>query len=69
MNTNLNHEIGTNAGTVYRFLFDHEAATATTLKKETGLTARQVDQALGWLAREAKVVATTKGKTTTFELV
>ena len=53
----INHEIGTHAGKVYQHLALNPALTATALRKDVGLTAREIDQALGWLAREAKISA------------
>jgi len=47
--------IGKDAGTVWRYLDKHGEATATGLAKGTGLKQKQVDRALGWLAREGKI--------------
>tara|TARA_B100001093_G_C26472054_1_gene861072 strand:+ start:133 stop:354 length:222 start_codon:yes stop_codon:yes gene_type:complete len=58
----LNHEIGTHAGKVYQHLVQNPALTATAIRKDVGLTAREVDQALGWLAREAKLSAERDGR-------
>ena len=58
----LNHEIGTHAGRVYQYLATNPALTATALRKEVGLTAREIDQALGWLARESKLSAERDGR-------
>lgn len=65
----LNHEIGTHAGLVYRALHAEPAATPTALKKSTGLNGRQIDLALGWLARESKLKAETQGRTTRYSVV
>jgi hypothetical protein len=62
METLLNHEIGSHAGIVYQYIANHPAVTATSLRKDVGLTAREVDQALGWLAREAKLAAERDGR-------
>ena len=62
METLLNHEIGTHAGVVYNHLAGNPAVTATALRKEVGLTAREIDQALGWLARESKLLAERDGR-------
>lgn len=68
MNVLLNHEIGTHAGLVFQALYEEESMTQSALKKSTGLTARQVDLALGWLARESKLVAELQGRTTRYSL-
>ena len=62
METLLNHEIGTHAGVLYQYLAGNPAITAAALRKEVGLTAREIDQALGWLARESKLRAERDGR-------
>lgn len=47
--------IGSDAGTVWNALEDG-GKTVRQLKEDTGLTRREVNLALGWLAREDKVV-------------
>jgi len=64
----LNHEIGTHAGLVFRHLTDHPATTASALRKTTGLNNREIDQALGWLAREHKLVAERDGRTVRYSV-
>lgn len=64
----LNHEIGTHAGTVYRSLLDNPGQSAASIRKDTGLTARQIDLAIGWLAREAKLAAERDGRVTRYFL-
>lgn len=48
-------DIGKDAGVIWRYLEQHREATATGLAKGTGLKQKQVDRALGWLAREGKI--------------
>jgi len=48
-------DIGTVAGEVYRYLFENGPSSVSRMKKELGLGAAQVDQGLGWLAREDKL--------------
>ena len=51
-----NEDIGTAAGVVWGFLNDNGATSLTALTKGTGLPKELVLQAIGWLAREDKVV-------------
>lgn len=53
------NDIGANAGLVWRTLYyKGTKATFNDLMKETGLTAIDLSSAIGWLAREDKVVFT-----------
>jgi hypothetical protein len=49
-------EIGGNAGLVWKTLHQKGSQTATTLKKLTGLDDKNLCLALGWLAREGKII-------------
>lgn len=49
------HRIGLNAGIVWRVLSDNVERTYDQLKKESGLSGRDLDAAIGWLAREDKI--------------
>jgi hypothetical protein len=51
-----NEDIGTAAGVVWGFLNDNGATSLTALTKGTDLPKELVLQAIGWLAREDKVV-------------
>ncbi len=55
-------EIGTAAGEVFRFLEANGPATATQLKKAIGERDAAIHQAIGWLAREDKVIRIQSGK-------
>jgi hypothetical protein len=48
--------IGTNAGLVWNALNEVEAMTAAQLRKATKLKDKELMLALGWLAREDKLV-------------
>jgi hypothetical protein len=61
-------EIGMAAGDVYRFIEANGPATVTRLKKGTGHKDAVVCQALGWLAREDKVVREVNGRSVTWTL-
>jgi hypothetical protein len=55
--------VGLAAGDVYRFLAANGPASVSQLKKGTGHKDAIVNQAIGWLAREDKIVRETQGKT------
>ncbi len=61
-------EIGTAAGEVYRFLETNGPASATQLKKAIGERDAAIHQAIGWLAREDKVVRLDSGRTVRWTL-
>jgi len=48
-------EIGTHAGTVWKFLEQNGESTLSAIVKGTELSQSQTDRAIGWLAREGKV--------------
>ena len=54
--------IGTNAGSVWNALHAHDELDLTKLKKETKLTDFELATAIGWLAREGKVLSETTKK-------
>lgn len=48
-------QIGTNAGIVWRILANNGHWDYESLKKESGLSDRDLNAAIGWLAREDKI--------------
>lgn len=56
--------IGANAGSVWNALHENGELDLTKLKKETKLSETEILAAIGWLAREAKIlsVETRKGR-------
>lgn len=60
--TNLELEIGTNAGKVWKILDIWEEADFTTLKRLSDLNDNQVNCALGWLGKEDKISINEKQK-------
>ncbi len=52
----MNHEIGTMAGDIWRTLRDKGEMSVAALKKAVGAKDATADWAIGWLAREDKVV-------------
>lgn len=55
--------IGNAAGVIWRYLNEHGDATIRQLRKETKLSDQVLLMALGWLAREDKLVLTRAGST------
>ena len=49
------HSIGLNAGIIWRILSDNVQRTYDELKKESGLSERDLNAAIGWLEREDKI--------------
>lgn len=49
------HQIGLNAGVVWRLLNNNNRWTYCDLKKASGLSDRDLNAAIGWLAREDKI--------------
>ena len=55
--------IGEAAGVVWRFLADNGQASASTVRRRTGLSTPLLQRAIGWLACEDKLrVETVDGK-------
>ena len=61
-------EIGTAAGAVWSALAQSNGSTVAELRKKTGLSADQINRAIGWLAREDKLRTEQKGKTVRISL-
>lgn len=55
--------VGSAAGVIWRYLHAHGDATIRRLKKETKLSDQVLLMAIGWLAREDKLVLTRAGST------
>ena len=49
------HQIGLNAGIIWHLLNNNERWTYCKLKEASGLSERDLDAAIGWLAREDKI--------------
>ena len=54
-NTNLTHEIGANAGRLWRILDIWGEVDFSSIKKLAGIDEKEIFSALGWLARENKI--------------
>lgn len=61
-------EIGTAAGKVWTAISNGKPATLAEVKKKTSLDDYVIAMALGWLAREDKVVLDKKGAVVTVKL-
>lgn len=64
LDAGLIHQIGSAAGAVYVELSENGEMSVTKLRKAVGLPAQLVDHAIGWLAREDKIVIRRSGRTT-----
>lgn len=60
--------IGNAAGALWKYLDKNGASSATKIAKETKLEAKEVQRAIGWLAKEGKIAIATKGRTETISL-
>ena len=54
--------IGINAGKIWAYLDDNGEVTVTKISKETGLNKNDTHRAIGWLAKEEKILFTMKGR-------
>lgn len=55
-------DIGKNAGLVWEELSSNGPVTIASLKKSRNLSEVEVQRAIGWLAREDKIIFDQKGK-------
>ena len=59
----MSKDIGESAGLVWRILNVKGSASVKQIMRETGLKPKEVERAIGWLAREDKVQIVFKGRT------
>jgi hypothetical protein len=59
----VNDQIGEAAGVIWTFLNTHGEASASRICKETMLEAKLFQRAVGWLAKENKLVVRQQGRT------
>jgi hypothetical protein len=64
----MNEEIGTMAGAIWQALEASGEVTLTKLKKDLKATSPLFDWAIGWLAREDKIVLATEKRMTRVRL-
>jgi hypothetical protein len=60
--------IGETAGKIWKFLNQHGEANLNQIKKNVKADANMILQAIGWLAREDKLVIEKKARFTTYTL-
>ncbi|MFH0863322.1 MAG: winged helix-turn-helix domain-containing protein [Candidatus Altiarchaeota archaeon] len=61
-------EVGTSAGKLWTALNNGKPATLAEVKKKTGLDDNMMAMAIGWLAREEKVIIDRKGAVVSVKL-
>ncbi|MBZ0265667.1 winged helix-turn-helix domain-containing protein [bacterium] len=64
----MENSIGTAAGNVWKYLSENGATQLSTLKKELDLNGAMIDRAIGWLAREGKLIEEKKGRSISLSL-
>jgi predicted transcriptional regulator len=60
--------IGDAAGKIWQFLNENGESSVTKVTTETGLGKNDVQRAIGWLAKEGKLIIEMKGRTETLSL-
>lgn len=55
-------EIGNAAGIVWSFLSENGASSVNKISTETGIGKNDIHRAVGWLAREEKIVIDNSGR-------
>lgn len=60
--------IGSAAGKLWKYLDKNGASSATKIAKDTKLDAKNVQRAIGWLAKEGKLTIEMNGRTETIAL-
>jgi hypothetical protein len=62
------HSIGETAGKVWKFLDEHGEANLNQIKRYVKVDPNLILQAIGWLAREEKLLIEKKGRFVTYAL-
>lgn len=68
-NISKGEEIGLAAGKIWKYLEKTGEASPSKLASDTGLNTKDVQRAIGWLAREGKLIIESDGRTEVFRLV
>lgn len=68
ISTSTGEEIGVAAGKIWDYLDKQGSATPTKLAETIGLNSKDVQRAIGWLAREGKLIIERDGRTEVFRL-
>ena len=61
-------EIGADAGKIWHYLDKNGPTSVSKVATETGLGKNEVQRAIGWLAKEDKLVVEMKGRVETLSL-
>lgn len=60
--------IGKTAGNLWHYLDQHQSSSPSKIAKEMGLSKNDLQRAIGWLAREEKIIIEVNGRTETISL-
>lgn len=64
----MTNTIGAAAGKIWQYLDTNGPSSVTKIEKETGISSKDVQRAIGWLAKEDKLLIETKGRVETISL-
>jgi len=64
----MSESIGNVAGQVWQYLNKNGAHAVTKIAKESDIEMKQLQRAIGWLAKEGKITITAKGRTEVISL-
>ena len=64
----MSNTIGDDAGKIWHYLAENGSASVSKIEKETELARNDVQRAIGWLAKEDKLVIEAKGRVETISL-
>lgn len=61
--------IGTTAGQLWHFLDEHGPQSVTKTSQDSGIEMKQLQRAIGWLAKEGKIEIIAQGRTEILSLL
>ncbi|MBT3505122.1 MAG: winged helix-turn-helix domain-containing protein [Piscirickettsiaceae bacterium] len=64
----MSESIGLVAGKLWEYLEGHGPSSVTKVVKESDIDLKNVNRAIGWLAKEDKIVVTQRGRNETIAL-
>ena len=64
----MSESIGNVAGQVWQYLNKNGAQTVAKIAKQSHIEMKQLQRAIGWLAKEDKITITSKGRTEVISL-
>lgn len=64
----MSNVIGDAAGKIWQFLDTNGASSVSKIEKETEISSKDVQRAIGWLAKEDKLLIEIKGRVETISL-